>query len=396
MTTTPFRKIAACAAILATAVACACLSSCGNDSPQEITVGSLRLIGSQVLPRRGEFGGTVVGGLSGIDYDEKSGTYVLISDDRTVGDSSAAPRMYTARLSFDANSFTGVQLLSTFSMRQPDGSLYPKVPDPRVADPESVRFDRASGNLLWTSEGDRTLANATTSERIINPFIREVKPDGTHVREYTLPSMFRMSSSPIGPRGNLAFEGLSFTPSNASAVVIAEGPLFDDGPTPTLTNPAVSRITVFDRASGTASAQYAYPIERVQVAPVPADAFTVNGPTEILALSETRFLVLERSFSVGVLGNQVRLYEIDVSKATNILNLASLNGATFTAVNKRLVLDFETIKSRVGGIANLEGITFGARLANGNRSLVVVADDNFPSADSATDFNQVLVFEVIP
>ena len=117
---------------------------------------------------------------------------------------------------------------------------------------------------------------------------------------------------------------------------------------------------------------------------------------EILALSETRFLVLGRSFSVGVLGNQVRLYEIDVSKATNILNLASLNGATFTAVNKRLVLDFETIKSRVGGIANLEGITFGPRLANGNRSLVVVADDNFPSADSATDFNQVLVFEVIP
>jgi Esterase-like activity of phytase len=56
----------------------------------------------------------------------------------------------------------------------------------------------------------------------------------------------------------------------------------------------------------------------VQTAPVPAGQFTVNGPTEILALSNTRSLVLERSFSVGVVGNQVRLYKIDISKATNV------------------------------------------------------------------------------
>ena len=44
----------------------------------------------------------------------------------------------------------------------------------------------------------------------------------------------------------------------------------------------------------------------------------------------------------------------------------------------------------------LEGITFGPKLANGHDSLVVVADDNFPTAASATDLNQFLVFEVIP
>ena len=107
-----------------------------------------------------------------------------------------------------------------------------------------------------------------------------------------------------------------------------------------------------------------------------------------------QFLVLERSFSVGVIGNQVRLYEIDISKATNVLTAANLQGAT--AVTKRLVLDFETLKTQLGGIANLEGITFGPRLANGKRSLVVIADDNFPLADSATDRNQVIVFEVQP
>jgi hypothetical protein len=122
----------------------------------------------------------------------------------------------------------------------------------------------------------------------------------------------------------------------------------------------------------------------------------VNGPTEILALSESRFLVLERSFSVGVVGNQVRLYEINISNATNVLNIASLTSGNHTPVTKRLVLDFETLKVQLGGIANLEGMTFGPKLPNGRQSLIVVADDNFPTADSATDRNQFLVFEVLP
>jgi len=76
------------------------------------------------------------------------------------------------------------------------------------------------------------------------------------------------------------------------------------------------------------------------------------------------------------------------------LTAANLQGAP--AVTKRLVLDFETLKTQLGGIANLEGITFGPRLATGKRSLVVIADDNFPLADSTTDRNQVIVFEVQP
>lgn len=383
--------LAAAASLLALA---ACSSS--DDDNNERNVTSLRLIGQQVLPRRGEFQGTVVGGLSGIDYDEANRRFVLISDDRTTTDSAGAPRMYTANLTFDANGFTGVQFLSTFTMKQPNGSVYPKVPDAAVADPEAVRIDTTTGNLLWVSEGDRTLASGTTAARIIDPFIREIRPDGTHVREYTIPSMFKMAATETGPRGNLVFEGLTLTPSKSRVAVITEGPLFQDGATPTTTVGAVSRLTIYDRATGVAQAQYAYPIEKVQAVPVPADQFSVSGATEILALSETRFLVLERSFSVGVVGNQVRLYEINTANATNVLNTASLASSPYTTINKRLVLDFETLKAQLGGIANLEGMTFGPKLANGRDSLVVVADDNFPAADSATDRNQILVFEVQP
>lgn len=373
------------------------LAGCGgsdpDNSPTEVSVSGLRLIGQQLLPRRMEFQGTVVGGLSGIDYDAKTDSYVLISDDRTATDSPNAPRLYTAKLSFDATQFSGVQFQSVIKLRQPDGSDYPKLPDPKVADPESVRIDPVSGNYVWVSEGDRALTS--NPPRVINPFVREVTPQGQHVREYQLPPMFAMSSSgESGPRGNLVFEGISFTPDGRNAVVITEGPLFQDGSAPTPTSGAQSRLTLFDRSSGQATAQYAYPIEKVQATPQPEGSFSVNGATEILALSSTRFLVLERSFSVGVVGNQVRLYEIDISKATNVLSAAKLQGAS--AVSKRLVLDFETLKAQLGGIANLEGLSFGPTLANGKRSLVVVADDNFPAADSATDRNQILVFEIQP
>lgn len=389
---TPVR-LAAVPTALALAAA-ALLSACGgsdDETSSDVNVSSLRLIGQQVLPRRLAFQGTTVGGLSGVDYDAKSDSYLFISDDRTTTDSSNAPRMYTAKLAFDASSFSAVTFTGVVTMKQPGGADYPKVPDAKVADPESVRIDPVNGNYVWLSEGDRTLA---APARIIDPFIREITPQGTHVREYSLPPMFKMSADNTGPRGNLVFEGLSFSPDGKSAWVLMEGALLQDGAAPTTTTGSASRLTRFDRASGQAAAQYLYPIEKVQAAPVPADAFTVNGPTEILALSATRFLVLERSFSVGVIGNQVRLYEIDTAAATNVLTAASLTGAT--PVSKRLVLDFETLKTQLGGVANLEGMTFGPRLANGRRSLVVVADDNFPTADSPTDRNQVLVFEIQP
>ena len=163
------------------------LVGCGNTEPAERSVESLKLIGEKVLPRRVEFAETVVGGLSGIDYDETSKRFLLVSDDRTTTDSANAPRMYTGAIAFDTATVASVAFSSTFAMKQPNGASYPKVPDPLVADPESVRIDPISGNYVWASEGDRALT--ATPPRVINPFIREIRPDGTHVREYSLPAM---------------------------------------------------------------------------------------------------------------------------------------------------------------------------------------------------------------
>jgi len=380
---------------VAAALAGGMAAGCGDDAaPKGTTIRELRLIGQQVLPRRMEHAGTVVGGLSGIDYDAAGKRYLMISDDRTAMDSDDPPRMYTATLTFDADRFSEVTITSTFPMKRPDGSVYPKVPDPDVADPEAVRINPGTGDYLWVSEGDRALT--AMPPRLIDPFIREVRPDGSAARSFAVPPMFEMEAAERGPRGNAVFEGLTFTPDGRKVAVIAEGALFQDGPVATVATGTVSRLTMFDAATGEATAQYAYPVEPVQAEPSPPGSFSVNGPDEILALSDTRFLVLERSFSVGVIGNQVRLYEIDVEAATDVLATDALAGVTYTPVQKRLVLDLETLADTLGGIANLEGLTLGPKLANGHASLVIIADDNFPMADSLTDRNQFLAFEILP
>lgn len=82
----------------------------------------------------------MVGGLSGTDYDAANNRYVLISNDRTTNASPNAPRMYVANLAFDATRFSGVTLLSTFPMRQPNGNVYPKMLDLLAADPPIGAF----------------------------------------------------------------------------------------------------------------------------------------------------------------------------------------------------------------------------------------------------------------
>ena len=149
------------------------------------------------------------------------------------------------------------------------------------------------------------------------------------------------------------------------------------------TNGSLSRVLFLDLETGRPGAEYVYENDPVVNA---TDGLSLNGLVELLALEDGTFLALERSFSTGF-GHSVNLHLYDVSGATDVSGLDSLVGATFTAGEKTLVAD-------LGGfgpeIHNLEGLTFGPTLGTGNRSLVIVSDDNF---DGVTQF---LVFEVLP
>jgi hypothetical protein len=88
--------------------------------------------------------------------------------------------------------------------------------------------------------------------------------------------------------------------------------------------------------------------------------------------------MMERSFVTGV-GNKVRIFEIDTTGATNVLHTPSLAAAKHVQpVRKKLLVDLSDLP--LDKIDNVEGMTWGPRLPSGERSLVVVSDNNFSAA----------------
>jgi hypothetical protein len=339
--------------------------------PAQAASVNLRFIGQQIIPTGTQVLGTSLGGLSGIDYDATTRSYISISDDRSQINPA---RFYTLNLDLTSTRFNAVNFTATQTLKQPDGSLYPAL----GIDPEAIRFN-GRGGFYYASEGD---ANALQS-----PFVREARGDGSFIRDLTLPGYY-LPTATSGIRQNLAFEGLTLTP-NGTIFTATESALRQDGPAATLTNGSFARLLAFNPASSNPLAEYVYEVAQINEAPNPLTAFAVNGLVEILALSDSRFIGVERSFSVGAPGSgySIKLFDIDISGATNIIGLSSLSGANFTPVRKTLLLDLATLGLPLD---NIEGITFGQTLENGRQSLILVADNNF----GVTQFTQFLAFEL--
>ncbi|MCP2261392.1 hypothetical protein LX15_005118 [Streptoalloteichus tenebrarius] len=377
--------LAATAVVTATGVltATAVAEPEGFGPPGSPAVRHVRLLGERAIPHGLEFGGTTVGGLSGLDRDPRTGEYYLISDDRS--DRQPA-RVYTARIDVDARGLRDVRITGTRPLRRPDGTTFPpKASD--TPDPEAIRVDPADGTLYWTSEGDRIVPTGGAAPTLIDPFVRQARRDGTHVRELRLPDNLRMSAEERGPRRNAALEGLALTADGRQLVAAMEGPLHQDGQEPSPRQGAMTRLTFLDKRTGRAVRQLAYPVEPVFAEPRPAGAFANNGVVEVLAVDRHRYLVMERSFVTGV-GNRVRVYEVDARGATDVLGRQSLADGRFRPVRKRLVVDLADLP--LSTVDNVEGMAWGPTLPTGERVLVLVSDDNF----AATQVSQVVALAV--
>lgn len=347
----------------------------------------LRLIGEALLPHRLQFQGTTAGGLSGIDYDEASGLYYLLSDD---GSNINPARFYTARLSLEPDRVGEPTLTGVTVLRQADGSPYPAaLRGIQVPDPEGIRWRPASQTLLWTSEGHALTGAA--------PSLRESRADGTLVREFALPAMFDFQLTQ-GPRINLALEGLALSPDGSRAWIAMESALRQDGQPPTVHAPGgPCRFTQLDLASGQTVRQIAYVPDAIPRPPVAPATHANNGVTEILMLDANRMLVLERAYMAGhdaLAGNSLRLYLIDTREGTDTLKMPALQPGAYQPVAKLLLADFSAFTGagpgpRLARLDNTEGMSWGPRLPNGNRSLHFISDDNFNSRQ----ITQWLAFE---
>jgi hypothetical protein len=114
-----------------------------------------------------------------------------------------------------------------------------------------------------------------------------------------------------------------------------------------------------------------------------------SGLPELLALdNEGHFLSIERSFTG--LGFTVFLFQVDLDGATNIRNLDSIAKGDISKikpVKKKLLLDLRTLDV---SLDNIEGLTWGAKLSDGQPSLILISDNNFNRLQQT----QILAFKL--
>ncbi|MEN0134105.1 MAG: esterase-like activity of phytase family protein [Rhodococcus sp. (in: high G+C Gram-positive bacteria)] len=309
-------------------------------------------VGSVGVATAERYAGEVIGGLSGIDYDAARDRYVAISDDR--GEQGPV-RLFTLTLPIRDGALTAPVFDGVTVLRDVDGNPY----TPGAADTESVRWNPGTDGYLYTSEG--------AARAGVGGFIRQASGDGRFVRDLPLPDAYRPvlgenGAIVSGIRDNLGFEAMTVAPDGSAVSAMTENALAQDGPAANPQGPTLAKLLKLDRAGGYLG-EWVYPADAVPPGALPE----ATGVSEILAVDENSYLVLERTMIPG-------------QGFTGKLYLASTGGQD-RRMDKRLVFDFADVLADSDCV---EGITWGPALPDGSRSLVVATDDNFGRAGKTT------------
>ncbi|NVM39621.1 esterase-like activity of phytase family protein [Ochrobactrum intermedium] len=315
------------------------------------------LIGAFTLPTGLKIGGVEFGGISGLDYDPRADVYYAISDDRS---ENAPARFYKLKLAIDGSGMQSLDILETVTLLDKAGKPFAL----KDVDPESIRFNTATGTIYWSSEGDRNG----------RPFVGEAKTDGSFIREFALPEAYIPDEGRTrGIRNNLSFESLTITPDGKTLLAGTENALVQDGDKATLDHGSRSRIIAFDLASGNVTAEYAYDTGPIFTKATEPPFWNDNGMSEFVA-DGNDLLTVERSFAMGV-GNRITLYRASFDGASNVKDVPSLASEPVTPLAKQLLLQLDEGDFGLD-IDNIEAVTFGP-VVDGKRTLVLASDNNF-------------------
>ncbi|HEY3967802.1 MAG TPA: esterase-like activity of phytase family protein, partial [Planctomycetaceae bacterium] len=136
-----------------------------------------------------------------------------------------------------------------------------------------------------------------------------------------------------------------------------------------------TRIIEFDLMQGT-TREFLYPLDE-----------STHGVSEILAINDHEFLVLERDGKPGVEAAAKQIYKIDLAGASDISGHETLPPkkipADVVTVRKSPFLNLLDPKFGLAGAdfpEKIEGLTFGPDLPDGRRLLIVAIDNDFVAA----------------
>jgi len=132
--------------------------------------------------------------------------------------------------------------------------------------------------------------------------------------------------------------------------------------------------------------------------PLLQDGKRTEKDIEILAYGANQYLVLERDSLAGPQAGYRKLILVDLSNATDISGTVSVSedlSEGIVPVKKHVFLDLLDPQWNLAGETmpeKIEGLTFGPRLADGRRTLLIGTDNDFESANASL----IWVFAVRP
>jgi len=187
----------------------------------------------------------------------------------------------------------------------------------------------------------------------------------------------RMPSHFARARLDREIESLAIAPNGLEMWTATEEAVEGDGGIATRATGSVVRLQRFSRMDGKvpwkASGQFAYVVDPMGGEPFRKDSR--SGLSDLCVLPGGELLALEREFSQkGLLPTfRMRIYVVDLRKATDVGTVDKLEGTRFTPVVKRSLLDANT------GFAMYEGLCLGPRLTDGSQVLLFISDgDDLP------------------
>ncbi len=323
------------------------------------------------------------GGLSAMEYSGSGNRFYLLAD-RGAGDGEVTYqcRFHEAELTVDASTHKiTCQLIATRMFATPDGE---PVVGSIIAD--QTHLVSTNPKHQWTAldpEGLRLLADGSLllSDEY-GPHVVVADRDGHVKQEFPIPEKF-LRRAPreggVATRGvayNRGLEGIAITPSGNRVLAVPQSPLVQDSVRHEGMSLGVNcRCILFDAK---------HDCERELVYTMDSER---NGLSEILAIDEHRFLVLERDGKSGSEANHKKIYLVDIRTGSDVQNVEALPESGLptgvTSMTKTLFIDFldprfeiphENIKEKA------EGMCWGPRLADGRRTLWVCYDNDFESS----------------
>ena len=327
---------------------------------EEKEVSKVEFIGGASIKSGTIFKNTVVGGFSGIVYDEKAKTYYAISDDRS---SYNAARYYTLDINLADMNFTDsdITLKDVVTLLDENGKAY----EEEALDPESICLTK-EGNLYISSEGN--------TEMLINPFINKYSIDGKYISSLPVDKKFLPTKDlSSGVRNNRAFENITITPDGKTLFAANEDTLFQDGENAYIGRTGTVRFIEYNLKAGKAVKEFLYEISAIEDKPGLDAADPTNSVADIIALDNDTFLVLERYYDDNGY-NTDKLYLAETEGLEDVTGEFSIKGKNFAKAEKTLLYDFATIPSAKD---DFEGLALGPILSDGRQSLIVVSDNDF-------------------